>query len=210
MDPMWEFNANQYVDFNRLDDEDNTNADEFFDYDMESGERVEKDDASFQSGDKPAVESEPTPTSTEEPKPRKPSNMVTSWGPGVTKVTANSKTAKPDLSKGQNPPKSLTVPHSGAVKPRAMTPRRAHLKAQVEASIASVRSSPWSPRRPKRLGTNTSEPRLASSRTRTSSNQSQVNRYQSNLGSLLLDPSLLGGNLGLLLTEAMDASTCHI
>eukprot|EP00092_Neocalanus_flemingeri_P022685 GFUD01024605.1.p1 GENE.GFUD01024605.1~~GFUD01024605.1.p1 ORF type:complete len:734 (-),score=225.55 GFUD01024605.1:140-2341(-) len=179
MDPMWEFNANQYVDFNRLDDEDNTNADEFFDYDMESGERVEKDDASFQSGDKPAVESEPTPTSTEEPKPRKPSNMVTSWGPGVTKVTANSKTAKPDLSKGQNPPKSLTVPHSGAVKPRAMTPRRAHLKAQVEASIASVRSSPRLPRTPKRLGTNTSEPRLASSRTRTSSNQSQVSRYQS-------------------------------
>ena len=39
MDPKWEFNANQFVDFNKLDEEDNTNADEFFDFDMESGER---------------------------------------------------------------------------------------------------------------------------------------------------------------------------
>ena len=36
LDPKWEFNANKFVDFNRLEEEDNTNADEFFDYDMES------------------------------------------------------------------------------------------------------------------------------------------------------------------------------
>ena len=39
MDPKWEFNANQYVDFNKLDEADNPNADEFINFDMESGER---------------------------------------------------------------------------------------------------------------------------------------------------------------------------
>jgi len=178
MDPKWEFNANQYVDFNRLDDEDNVNADEFFDYDMESGERVEKDDPAFQTGENLEVKSVETPTtSSEEPKPKKPSNLVTSWGPGVTKLTANSKATKPAPSKAQLPPKSLTVPQSGATKSaRPMTPRRAQLKAQVEATIAGVRNSPRLPRTPKRLGTNSTEPRLA--RARTSSNQSQVSRYQ--------------------------------
>ena len=41
MDPKWEFNANQYVDFNNLDREDNSTVDEFFNYDMESGERYD-------------------------------------------------------------------------------------------------------------------------------------------------------------------------
>eukprot|EP00090_Calanus_glacialis_P044282 TRINITY_DN7885_c0_g1_i1.p1 TRINITY_DN7885_c0_g1~~TRINITY_DN7885_c0_g1_i1.p1 ORF type:complete len:750 (-),score=309.01 TRINITY_DN7885_c0_g1_i1:165-2360(-) len=176
MDPKWEFNANQFVDFNKLDEEDNTNADEFFDFDMESGERVDKDDTAFQGEEAPHVESEveSTPsTSTEEPKPRKPSNLVTSWGAGVTKLTANSKSNKPNPSKPL-PPNSLTVvPHSGAVKPRAMTPRRAQLKAQVEATIAGARSSPRMTRTPKRLGTNSTEPRA-----RTSSTQSQVSKYQ--------------------------------
>ena len=39
MDPKWEFNANQFVDFSKLDKEDNTNADELFDYDVEPRER---------------------------------------------------------------------------------------------------------------------------------------------------------------------------
>jgi len=179
MDPKWEFNANQFVDFNKLDEEDNTNADEFFDFDMESGERVTKEDPSFQSEEKtnevPIVEVTPASTS-EESKPKKPSNLVTSWGAGVTKLTANSKSTKVNQTKPQQPPKSLTASQSGAVQPRAMTPRRAQLRAQVEASVSNARSSPRLNRTPKRLGTNSSEPRLA--RARTSSNQSQVNRYQ--------------------------------
>ena len=39
MDPKWEFNANQFVDFNNLDEQDNSKADEFFDFNMETGER---------------------------------------------------------------------------------------------------------------------------------------------------------------------------
>ena len=39
MDPKWEFNANQFVDFNNLEEQDNSNADEFFDVNMETGER---------------------------------------------------------------------------------------------------------------------------------------------------------------------------
>jgi len=196
MDPKWEFNANQYVDFNKLDDEDNPNADEFFDYDMESGERVDKDDSEFQGAEiaegeelAAAAATETPSTSAEERKPKKPSNLVTSWGAGVTKLTANSKSNK------ANPSKTVTVPHSassGAVKPRAMTPRRAQLKAQVEATIAGVRNSPRLNRTPKRLGTNSTEPRLASllndeienlslsntKRSRTSNNLSPVVKYQ--------------------------------
>jgi len=172
MDPKWEFNANQYVDFNKLDDEDNPNADEFFDYDMESGERVEKEDPAFQGVDAPEiVVTAPAAagSSEEERKPRKPANLVTSWGAGVTKVNANSK-PKPSSSN------TLPAAHTGPVKARAMTPRRAQLKAQVEATVASVRNSPRLNRTPKRLGTNTSEPRLA--RSRTGNNQSPAVRYQ--------------------------------
>ena len=39
MDPKWEFNANQFVDFNNIQDQNNSNADEFFDFNMETGER---------------------------------------------------------------------------------------------------------------------------------------------------------------------------
>ena len=75
---------------------------------------MEKDDPAFQTGEDLEVKSVETPTtSSEEPKPKKPSNLVTSWGPGVTKLTANSKATKPAPSKAQLPPKSLTVPQSG-------------------------------------------------------------------------------------------------
>ena len=39
MDPKWEFNANQFVDFNNLEDQDNSRADDFFEVNMETGER---------------------------------------------------------------------------------------------------------------------------------------------------------------------------
>ena len=50
----------------------------------------------------------------------------------------------------------------GSVKGNEMLPRRAQLKAQVEATVAEVRNSPRlaANRTPKRLGTNNSEPRL--------------------------------------------------
>ena len=41
MDSKWEFNANQCVDINNLDLEDNSTVDEFFNYDMESGEKYD-------------------------------------------------------------------------------------------------------------------------------------------------------------------------
>jgi len=176
MDPKWEFNANQYVDFNKLDDEDNPNADEFFDYDMESGERVEKEDPGFKGCENSEVKEDSStitititrPAEEEENKPRKPSNLVTSWGAGVTKVMANSKSVKSSSNL------AVSTEQSGSVKPRAMTPRRAQLKARVEATIATVKNSPRLNKTPKRLGTNSTEPRLARSRT----SSSPVVKYQ--------------------------------
>lgn len=61
--------------------------------------------------------------------------------------------------------------------PRVMTPRRAALKAQVEAAVASVRNSPRLARiTPKRLGTNMDVPRLGRSRT-SSSKTPELTRY---------------------------------
>jgi len=156
MDPKWEFNANQYVDFNNLDREDNSTVDEFFNYDMESGERVEKSDQDIK--EVPAILVTPA---REDSKKRQPANLVTSWGPNVVKAKMNNK--------------EVNMPHKGSVKRNEMMPRRAQQKAQVEASVAEVRNSPRlaANRTPKRLGTNSSEPRLGL-RSRSSSNTSQV------------------------------------
>ena len=65
--------------------------------------RVEKEDPVFKGDEHSEVKEElsaevpavtVTPAVEEEKKPRKPSNLVTSWGPGVTKVMANSKSSK--------------------------------------------------------------------------------------------------------------------
>ena len=59
-----------------------------------------------------------------------------------------------------------------------MTPRRAALKARVEATLATVRSSPRLAKlTPKRLGTNLSSPRLGTSRTTSSARTPELTKY---------------------------------
>lgn len=198
MDRSWEFQAPQYVDFNNLEAGDDNNVDDFFNVDMESGVRI-----SFGSEEIPHDTSDPAPPAEEasnpaanvdeareasenppvdSEKPKKPSNMVTSWGAGASTKTmttsASTKTmttsgtkamtsapAKPParVSNGANKIPVGDEPHSGrVVKPKAETPTRKILRQAVAQSIEAARNSP---RRtgtiPKRLGTNTSEPRLA-------------------------------------------------
>ena len=63
--------------------------------------------------------------------------------------------------------------------PRVMTPRRAALKAKVEAAVANVRNSPRLAKlTPKRLGTNTEGPRLGRSRT-SSARTPELTKYTS-------------------------------
>ena len=115
-------------------------------------------------------------TAPEDEKKRRPANLVTSWGPKATKLklTAAAGGAEGGLVKPlrrsspsvapQLPPKSryvqqhqVTLSAGGAkTVSRPMTPRRAALKAKVEAAVASARSSPRLAKiTPKRLGTNT-------------------------------------------------------
>ena len=118
MDPFYEFKAPQFVDFNNLGviNED-SGADDFFNVDMESGEEwttvastmeVEKviQAANLKQGMNPvhrisALVAIPSllgeslvpinhpPNTNLNPPPRKPSNMVTSWGPGYVIKTSN-------------------------------------------------------------------------------------------------------------------------
>jgi len=168
MDPKWEFNANQYVDFNKLDEADNPNVDEFFNFDMESGERVtceneeilEKQDVICNDDDVPQKDSVKIYSSeVEEKKNRRPANLVTTWGEGIKRMTKQ---------QGKS---------STSSQPRVMTPKRAKLKAYVESTINAVRNSPRLNKAPKRLDTNTSEPRLKSSIRRRSSSLTSVVRY---------------------------------
>jgi len=220
MDPKWEFNANQFVDFNNLDEQDNSKADDFFDFNMETGERVGIADLDI--NDKPNAEStddvskavtpvvesktseaknlgtpyiEVTPAAEEEREPAKPrrlANLVTSWGPGVVKTkagTGGKKGTSPQVASNgpKLPPKSDYVKQQQSAAagvdrlrvPRVMTPRRAALKAKVEAAVANVRNSPRLAKlAPKRLGTNTDGPRLGRSRT-SSARTPELTKYTS-------------------------------
>ena len=117
----------------------------------------------------------------EDHKKKRPVNLVTSWGPKATKLKMSAAAAaeggrvKPQRRSSpsvapppQLPPKSRYVQQhqvalsAGGARPvgptasRPMTPRRAALKAKVEAAVASARSSPRLAKiTPKRLGTNT-------------------------------------------------------
>jgi len=201
MDPSWEFQAPQFVDFNNLEADEDGAADEFFNVDMESGVRLSFGSEDIANTTEGSVETAIVPTdqastapqnpdiatetsqtaedcAAEKEKPKKPRNMVTSWGPGATnKVSATSSKAPPPTSRaparvsnGANKVPTGDEPHSGrVVKPRTETPTRKILRAAVAQSIEAARSSP---RRngtvPKRLGTNTSEPRLLRSRAQSS------------------------------------------
>jgi len=193
MDRSWEFQAPQYVDFNNLEAGEDNNADDFFNVDMESGvrlsfgsEEIPQDDSDIAPPPTQDLAPPPEPTSdvnekvdeaVENPpvdteKPKKPRNMVTSWGSGASTKTMTSAQAKPATALAAKPLAQASVPakkipkgdepHSGrVVKPKAETPTRKILRQAVAQSIEAARNSP---RRtgtiPKRLGTNTSEPRL--------------------------------------------------
>jgi len=184
----WEFQAPQFVDFTKL--EDDQGADSFFDVDMESGSRVSQ---MFGGGGgkisdefKPAepmetVEeaAEPSPAApAAKPAARvpKPSNMVTSWaGKNVQKATLsgmgvktsgnsrhsneiNKQPSKARSSAGQSKPTLAESPVKRAM--RQETPTRRSLREAVSETINNVRNSPHL--KPKRLGTNTDAPRFNS------------------------------------------------
>jgi len=202
MDPAYEFQAPQFVDFNHIGENDENAVDEFFNVDMESGEEwttavstlededqmecreaadKSKKDATFQVSAPVRIphqvhhsllpKNHPPSSSVDIlRKPGKPSNMVTSWGTGqVTKTSGKGhlNSTKPQVKR---------VPQ-GKV-------GRADVHAAVKSTIGMGRSSPRllhrTPRRlavgcasrllggtPKRLGTNSQEPRLAAARPRT-------------------------------------------
>ena len=114
-----------------------------------------------------------TPAPPEEPKRRPaPANLVTSWGPRASKTLKQSSTGGSSKS-GQQLPVRRSSPRLGPQLPpkssyvkqhqaslsvqagssRPMTPRRAALKAKVEAAVANARNSPrlakMAPKRPR-------------------------------------------------------------
>ena len=205
MDPSWEFQAPQFVDFNNLERAEDKKADEFFNVDMESGELwttaleeaetadMRKDEGKADSINNQtatvAIATQPTlqsvstagPASTFSSitstktsihnKTRRLANLVTSWGKGtaskepsssagqggsVSSYTSSSSAAKPPVKKRRRMSnaiiQTLALPsQTNNNKLLKLTPKR-----HQSSSITSYKSAS-----PKRLGTNSSEPRLA-------------------------------------------------
>ena len=193
MDPSWEFQAPQFVDFNNLERAEDKKADDFFNVDMESGElwttameEAESNDIRQEDNihNKPiTMEAKPQPmgdstagstsssqtvakTSIQQ-KTRRLENLVTSWSKdsgskessckigSVSSYTSSSSAAKPPAKKRRRMSnaiiQSLTLPSQTNNKLLRLTPKR-----HKASSITSYKSAS-----PKRLGTNSSEPRLA-------------------------------------------------
>ena len=207
MDPSWEFQAPQFVDFNNLERSEDKKADDFFNVDMESGElwttalcsmEEDVDQSKLQENveevnatkpiqpsnamtakepvydqTKSASSSHGTAPAPPYSKSRKPANLVTSWGKGsVTKVSLSKGggTSAASSSSAKQPAKKRRRLSSAIVQSLAsssgnnntgkgakllkMTPRRHPAKP---SSITGYKFGAS----PKRLGTNTTEPRLA-------------------------------------------------
>jgi len=114
MDPNWEFQAPQFVDFTKLGaEEDQDNADSFFDVDMESGGRVSQLfpenlplDLQNLPKEETIPEEEPAKEEKEDRLKKKPSNMVTSWeGMNVKRMMMQGKPGQ-----GQGPSTKPTRP----------------------------------------------------------------------------------------------------
>ncbi len=202
MDPSWEFQAPQFVDFNNLERAEDKKADDFFNVDMESGElwttaleeaeiTDSRKDVSIEDNinnqtvtvmakplPPPPVTTTSYPTSSSlsmaktsiQQKTKRLANLVTSWskdsgskesaGHGqvgsVLSYTSSSSAAKPPLKKRRRMSnaimQSLALPsQTNNNKLLKLTPKR-----HKASSITSYKSAS-----PKRLGTNSSEPRLA-------------------------------------------------
>jgi len=200
MDPSWEFQAPQFVDFNNLERAEDKKADDFFNVDMESGELwttaleeaettdIRKDvsndhNINNQTVTVPVIakplppgEATSSPTSSSlsqaktsiQQKTRRLANLVTSWSKdsgskessgqagSVLSYTSSSSAAKPPLKKRRRMSnaimQSLALPsQTNNNKLLKLTPKR-----HKASSITSYKSAS-----PKRLGTNSSEPRLA-------------------------------------------------
>lgn len=167
-DPKYEFQAPQFIDFNKLEAEDDAKADEFFNVDMESGEswssKMDLDEKQFEKNKSEEVK----------PAPRRPANMVTSWGAGVIKSLSGAKGVSSKIStttiSDEKKMSSKETETSTGSRGRPETPRRADLRAAVAASVENARNSPRR-QTPKRLGVNNMGPRLGSgNRARTNSN----------------------------------------
>lgn len=194
MDPSWEFQAPQFVDFNNLERAEDKKADDFFNVDMESGElwttAIEEAEANdIRQEDNvnnqpvalaakllPISDSTAGSTSSSltvaktsmQQKTRRLANLVTSWSQdsgskessgkvgSVSSYTSSSSAAKPPAKKRRRMSnaiiQSLSLPsQTNNNKLLRLTPKR-----HKASSITSYKSFS-----PKRLGTNTSEPRLA-------------------------------------------------
>ena len=194
MDPSWEFQAPQFVDFNNLERAEDKKADDFFNVDMESGElwttALEEaeitdsrkdvsieDNINNQTVTVMAKHLPPPPSTTSDPtssslslaktsiqqKTKRLANLVTSWSKesvgqvgSVLSYTSSSSAAKPPLKKRRRMSnaimQSIALPsQTNNNKLLKLTPKR-----HKASSIISYKSAS-----PKRLGTNSSEPRLA-------------------------------------------------
>lgn len=148
MDPSWEFQAPQFVDFNNIGSSGggvDDNADEFFNVDMESGESW-TETRTRSAGSTPQRRSESV---SEEGKAKKPSNLVTSWGS-----------------------KKATAPKAETPKRKAL---RAAVNATIQ-SIRNSPKMNFKRTPAKRLGTNQPSPRLAQARSRTSTAGSEISK----------------------------------
>jgi len=202
MDPSWEFQAPQFVDFNNLDNATNEDkkADEFFNVDMESGElwttaldnigdepnpnydqklEKDKDESGLIKSREPSTEnvkssfrdpsSNPAPSFADAPptRNRKPANLVTSWGTGnvakvsLTKSGASKQPTKKRRRLSNAIVQSMNSPSRNNNSKLSKMAQNTLLKLTPRRFQGSSISGYKSGGTPKRLGTNSIEPRLA-------------------------------------------------
>jgi len=205
MDPSWEFQAPQFVDFNNLDNATNEDkkADEFFNVDMESGElwttaldnigdepnpnydqklEKDKDESGLIKLREPSTEnvkssfrdpsSNPAPSFADAPlapptRNRKPANLVTSWGTGnvakvsLTKSGASKQPTKKRRRLSNAIVQSMNSPSRNNNSKLSKMAQNTLLKLTPRRFQGSSISGYKSGGTPKRLGTNSIEPRLA-------------------------------------------------
>ena len=154
MDPTWEFQAPQFVDFTQLDGEaEDRKVDQFFDVDMESGQLWTT--ASEEEGVSGGLTASRTVASSLVPRVNKPSNLVTSWAKGA-KLESSCRTQQPAKKRRRlsNAILQTVLASSGN---NNQHQQKAPSRRKIPASILGYKSAGT----PKRLKTNVVRPRLS-------------------------------------------------
>ena len=166
MDPIWEFQAPQFVDFTQVEEgvEEDRNVDQFFDVDMESGElwttaseetKEERAQGGSQSYDTLTVGSS-SKSSVEIPKVNQPSNLVTTWSKGGGPLQASARTQSQPARKRRRLSNAFiktVLASSGNNNQQQQRTRK-----KVPSSIVGYKMGGT----PKRLKTNVTGPRMSS------------------------------------------------